>query len=82
MEEEPFRQLYKIFMKKVGGITDRMEPEAVRRIMDQLFPQLPALVVTLQEAEEGLPLLKTAEIDAAGKASEPDGIFNSEWTIV
>ncbi len=33
------------------------------RIMDRLYPQLPALVVTPQEAEEGPPLL-TAEIDA------------------
>ncbi len=32
-------------------ITERMELEAVRRITDQLFPQLPTLVVALWEAE-------------------------------
>ncbi len=42
-----------------------MEPEAVGRILDQLFPQLPALMVTSREAEGGPPLLTTAEIDAA-----------------
>ncbi len=59
VEEEPFGQLYKIVMKKVEGpaITKRMEPEAVGRIMDQLFHLLPALVVMLREAEKGPTLL-------------------------
>ncbi len=71
-------------------ITERMEPEAVGKIMDHLFPQLPALVVTPQEDEEGPPLLTAEEIDAAvdqvrakaKKAPGPDGIPNSVWTIV
>ncbi len=42
-----------------------MEPEAAGRIVDHLFPQLPALVVTRREfEEEGPPLLTAAEIDA------------------
>ncbi len=92
VEEEPYGRPYKIVMKKVGGppITECMEPEAVGKIMDQLFPQLPALVVTHWEDEEGPPLLTVEEIDAAvdrvrakaSKASGPDGIPNSVWTIV
>ncbi len=42
-----------------------MELETVGTIMDQLFPQLPALVVTPWENEEGPPLLTAEEIDAA-----------------
>ncbi len=79
-------------MKKVGGppITERMEPEAVGKIMDQLFPQLPALVVTPREDKEGPPLLMAEEINAAvdrvrakvKKAPGPDRIPNNVWTIV
>ncbi len=71
-------------------ITERMETEAVGKIMDHLFPQLPALVVTSREDEEGPPLLTAEEIDAvvdrvrakAKKAPSPDEIPNSVWTIV
>ncbi len=56
----------------------------------RLFPQLPALVVTPREVEEGPPLLMEEEIDAAigrvctkaKKAPGPDGIWNSVWTVV
>ncbi len=81
----------KITMKKVKvpQITKPMELEAVGTIMDQLFLQLPALVVTPQE-DEGPPLLTAEEIDVAvdrvcakaKKALGPDGIPNSVWTIV
>ncbi len=92
MEEEPYGRPYKIVMKKVGGppTTERMEPEAVGKIMDQLLTQLPALVVTHQEDEEGPSLLTAEEIDAAvdrvrakaKKTPSPDGIPNSVWAIV
>ncbi len=67
-----------------------MNLEAVGRIIDYLFLQLPALVVTTREAEEGSSLLKAAEIDAAvnrirdnaRKAPRPDGIPDSVWAIV
>ncbi len=63
-----------------------MEPEAVGKIIDQLFLQLPTLVVTT----EGPLLLTEEEIDAAvdrvcakaKKALGPEGIPNSVWTIV
>ncbi len=69
---------------------ERMEPEAVGKIMDQLLPQLPAPVVTPREDEEGPPLLTAEEIDAAvdqvrakaKKAPGPDEIPNSVWTII
>ncbi len=75
---------------KVYPITERMEPEAVDRIVDQLFLQLPALVVTPWEAVEGTPLMTASEIDVtvdwvrtkARQAPMPDGILNSVWTIV
>ncbi len=78
-------------MKKVQApppITEH--PEAGGRIMDQLFSQLPALVATPLEDEEGPPLLMAEEIDAAvdrvcAKARNtpgPDGIQNSVWTMV
>ncbi len=89
---EPFGQLYKIVMKKVGKplVTEQMEPEGVGRIKDQLFQQLQALVATPWEDEEGPPLLTVEEIDVAvdrvctkaKKAQGLDGIPNSEWTIV
>ncbi len=64
-----------------GPITERMELEVVGKIMDQLFPQLPALVVTPQEDEEGPPLLTDAAVDRvrakAKKAPGPDRIPNS-----
>ncbi len=61
-----------------------MEPEAVRKIMDRLLPQLPALEVTHREDEEEPPLLMV-EVDVAvnrvcaktKKAPSPDGIPNS-----
>ncbi len=76
MEEEPYGRPYKI---------ERMEPEAVGKIMDQLFPLLPALVVTTREDEEGPPLLTAEEFIAvmdrvrakAKKAPGPDGIPQS-----
>ncbi len=92
VEEEPSGQPYKIVMKKVVGylITKRIEPEAVGRIMYQLFPQLPALVVTHWEAKEGPPLLKAAETDAvvdrvytkARKVLGPNEIPNSVWKTI
>ncbi len=84
---------YKIKMKKVGRggppITQRMELEAVGKIMDQPFPQAPALVVTPGEVEERPLLLMEGEIYAAvdrvctnaKKALGPDGILKSVWTI-
>ncbi len=62
-----------------------MVPEAEGIITNQLFLQLPALMVTFREAEEGPPLFTAVEIDAAvdrvgSKAREapgPDGIPNS-----
>ncbi len=67
VEGEPFRPPFKIVMKKVGvpPITEGMEPEAVGRITEHLSPQLPTLVVTSREIEEGPPLLAATEIDAA-----------------
>ncbi len=58
--------------------------------MDELFPQLSALVVTPWEAEEGPSLLMIAEINAAvdracieaRKAPGPNEIPYSGWTIV
>ncbi len=58
--------------------------------MDQLFLQLPALVITCREDEEGPPLLTAEEIDAAvdrvrikaKKAPGPEEIPSSVWTIV
>ncbi len=59
--------------------------------MDHLFPQFPAPMVTLWEAEEGPLPLTAAEINAAvdrvrtkkaRKAPGPDGRPNSVWTIV
>ncbi len=44
-------------------LTERMKLEAVGKIMDQLFSQFPALVVTPRE-DEGPPLLTAEEIDA------------------
>ncbi len=69
-------------------IIKQMELEAVGRILDQLFLQLPALVVALWEAEEGPPLWMATEIDAAGdwvctmarRAPDPKGIPNSVRT--
>ncbi len=66
-------------------ITEQMELEAVGKIMDQLFLQLPALVGTPWEAKEGPPLLTEEEFYAAvdrvctkpKKALGPDGIPNS-----
>ncbi len=57
------------------------------RIVDQLFLQLPALVATAWENEEGPPLLTAEEIDAvvdqvhtkARKVPGPNGIPNSVW---
>ncbi len=77
---------------KVGcpPITEHMEPEAVGKTMDQLFPQFRALVVSPWEDEKGPPLLMAEEVDAvvdrvcakASKAPGPDGILNSVWNIV
>ncbi len=44
-------------------ITKQMKLESLGRIVDQLFPQLPALVATPQEDEEGPPLLTAEDID-------------------
>ncbi len=92
VEKEPYGRPYKIVMKKVGRppITERMELEVVGKIMDQLFPQLPALVVTPWKVEDGSPLLMEKQIDAAidrvwakaKKAPGPDGMPNNVWTIV
>ncbi len=92
VEEELNGQLYKIMMKKVRGplLTEQMELKAVGTIMDQLFPQIPTLVVTPWEDEERPPLLMVEEIDAAvyqvrAKAKKvpwPDGIPNRMWTII
>ncbi len=67
-----------------------MYPEAVGRITDQFFLQLPALVATPREDEEGPSQLTAEEIDVAvdrvrtkaKKAPGLDGIPNSVWTIV
>ncbi len=41
-----------------------MKLEAIGRIINHRFSQLPALVVTLLEAKKGPPPLTVAEIDA------------------
>ncbi len=82
---------YKIVMKKIGVHRNRVNGAgSCGTVMDQLFSQLPALVVTSWEDREGPPLLTAEEIDVAvervrAKAKKmpgPDGIPNSVWTIV
>lgn len=88
-DEDPFGKPYKVVMKKLSGppAASRMEPEVVGQVVDGLFPQHPAPMVTLPEVVEDVPLLSTEEVDVAvdrlrrknWRAPGPDEIPSVVW---